>query len=184
MTLNTVINAFASAALDMSQWEWCSNELLWPSQVQCPASLHVCHKSENFVKLNELPAYCSSRDYKVLVGEFSYACYRKWHFVQLVSLIVNAVEFLEVREPGKGRDHFRSLHPASFPTNQKHSSTYFINNLKLKIPFSTRVCLILHKAIDLQYRDILTGIINTWRNCIQRWWPNVDIKKFRNFRRA
>lgn len=37
MTSNTVINAFASAALYMSQWEWCSNGLLWPSQVQCPA---------------------------------------------------------------------------------------------------------------------------------------------------
>jgi hypothetical protein len=36
-------------------------------------------QKQTSVKLDELLAYYYSRDYKVLVGEFSYACYRKWH---------------------------------------------------------------------------------------------------------
>lgn len=105
------------------------------------------------MRLDELLAYYSSRDYKVLVGEFSYACYRKWHFVQFVSVIVSAVEFLEVREHVKGTDHFRSLHPASTFTNQKGLHVIY-QHLTVKIPFSTQAYLILHNLIDVQYRDI------------------------------
>jgi hypothetical protein len=100
MTSNTVINAFASAALYTSQNGFKRVAVAKSSSVSCVLpllqSLHVCHISENSLKLDELLAYHSSRDYKVLVGEFSYACYRKWQFVQFVSVIVSALEFLEV----------------------------------------------------------------------------------------
>jgi hypothetical protein len=68
-------------------------------------------------------------------------------------VIVSAVEFLEVREHVKGTDHFRSLHPASTFRKQKSSHVLY-QHLTLKIPFCTQACLILHNAIDVQYRDI------------------------------
>jgi hypothetical protein len=70
--------------------------------------LHVCHKNENFVKLDELLARYCLRDYIVVMGEFSYACYRMWRFVKFLSVVVSAVEFQGVGELVKGVDHFLS----------------------------------------------------------------------------
>jgi hypothetical protein len=97
-----------------------------PYVLPVPQFLHVCHKSENFVKLDDLLAYFCSRDYNVLMGEFRFACYRKWRrCVTFASVNVSVLEFLGIRELVKGADSLHSyivtslvLRPSTL-TNQK-----------------------------------------------------------------